>query len=54
MIQNAATVLKTVWDRNCIYRIGGDEFAIVCSDVEKEKIERDKRREERRARKTAE
>ena len=40
LIQNAATVLKTVWDRNCIYRIGGDEFAIVCSDVEKEKIEK--------------
>lgn len=40
LIQNAATVLKTVWDRNCVYRIGGDEFAVVCSDVEEEKIEK--------------
>ena len=40
LIQNAAAVLKTVWDRKYIYRIGGDEFAVVCSDVENEKTER--------------
>ena len=26
LIQNAAAILRTVWDRKCIYRIGGDEF----------------------------
>ena len=40
LIQNAATVLKTVWERKSIYRIGGDEFAIVCTDVKKEMMEK--------------
>ena len=40
LIQNAASVLKTVWNRKYIYRIGGDEFAVVCSDVEKETTEK--------------
>ena len=40
LIQNAAAVLKTVWDRKCIYRIGGDEFAVAYADVEKETIEK--------------
>jgi diguanylate cyclase (GGDEF)-like protein len=40
LIQNAASILRTVWDRKCIYRIGGDEFAVVYADVEKETIEK--------------
>ena len=40
LIQNAAAILRTVWDRKCIYRIGGDEFAVVYADVEKETIEK--------------
>ena len=40
LIQNAASVLKSVWDRKYIYRIGGDEFAVVCSDIDREKIEK--------------
>ena len=40
LIQNAASILRTIWDRKCIYRIGGDEFAVVYADVEKETIEK--------------
>lgn len=40
LIQNAAAVLKTVWDRKYIYRIGGDEFIVVCSNIDKEKMEK--------------
>lgn len=40
LIQNAATVLKTVFERKYIYRIGGDEFAVVCPDVKRETIEK--------------
>ena len=36
LIQNGAAILKKVWGSNFIYRIGGDEFAIVCSDMELE------------------
>ena len=39
LIQNAATILKKVWGSDFIYRIGGDEFAIVYFDVEKELVE---------------
>ena len=35
LIQSAASILKKVWERKNIYRIGGDEFAIVYSDVKK-------------------
>ena len=34
LIQNGAAILKKVWGNNFVYRIGGDEFAIVCSDME--------------------
>ena len=40
LIQNAASILRNVWDRKCIYRIGGDEFAVVYADVEKETVEK--------------
>ena len=29
LIQNGANVLKRIWKADCVYRIGGDEFAIV-------------------------
>lgn len=44
LIQNAASVLKTVWDKKHIYRIGGDEFTVVLADVEKETLEKQMRR----------
>ena len=34
LIQNGASILKKVWGSDCTYRIGGDEFVIVCSDME--------------------
>jgi diguanylate cyclase (GGDEF)-like protein len=34
LIQNAASIMKKVWNRNSIYRIGGDEFAIIRSGEE--------------------
>ena len=34
LIQNGASILKKVWGSDCTYRTGGDEFVIVCSDME--------------------
>lgn len=39
LIQNAASVLKKVWDRKWIYRIGGDEFAVIYTDTKKVSVE---------------
>ena len=36
LIQSGAAILKKVWGSDSTYRIGGDEFAIVCSDMEME------------------
>lgn len=36
LIQNGAAILKKVWGNNSIYRIGGDEFAIVRFGMGKE------------------
>ena len=41
LIQSGAAILKKVWGSDYTYRIGGDEFAIVCSDM---KIECAKKR----------
>ena len=41
LIQSGAAILKKVWGSDSTYRIGGDEFAIVCSDM---KIECAKKR----------
>jgi diguanylate cyclase (GGDEF)-like protein len=41
LIQTGADLLKKVWKNNFIYRIGGDEFTIIYSDVEKELVEKD-------------
>ena len=38
LIQNGASILKKVWGSDFTYRVGGDEFAIVCSDNENGKI----------------
>lgn len=39
LIQNGATILKKVWKSDFIYRVGGDEFAIVRFNIEKEQAE---------------
>ena len=36
LIQSGAAILKKVWGSDSTYRIGGDEFVIVCSDMEME------------------
>lgn len=41
LIKTGADLLKKVWKNNFIYRIGGDEFTIIYSDVEKELVEKD-------------
>ena len=38
LIKNAASILKKVWDRKYIYRIGGDEFVVICLNNGKETI----------------
>ena len=35
LIQSGAAILKKVWGSDSTYRVGGDEFVIVCSDMEK-------------------
>ena len=35
LIQRGAAILKKVWGSDSTYRVGGDEFVIVCSDMEK-------------------
>ena len=34
LIQSGAAILKKVWGSEGTYRIGGDEFVVVCSDME--------------------
>lgn len=41
LIQSGAAVLKKVWKSNFIYRIGGDEFAIVLLEAEKESVKKE-------------
>lgn len=36
LIQSGAAILRKVWGSDFTYRVGGDEFVIVCSDMEKE------------------
>ena len=40
LIQNAATILKKVWNGN-VYRIGGDEFAVVMMNVDAAKVKQE-------------
>lgn len=40
LIQSGASILKKVWGSDSTYRIGGDEFVIVCSGMEKECAEK--------------
>ena len=39
LIQNGASILKKIWDAKCVYRIGGDEFVILDSTMNKDKAE---------------
>ena len=36
LIQNGAAILKRVWGSEVTYRIGGDEFVVVCPDMKVE------------------
>ena len=36
LIQSGATILKKVWGSDSTYRVGGDEFVVVCFDMEEE------------------
>ena len=40
LIQNGAAVLKKIWGTKDVYRIGGDEFAILGMNVKKEEAEK--------------
>ena len=40
LIQNGAAILKKVWRSDFIYRVGGDEFVILYSDVKAEWVEK--------------
>ena len=40
LIQSAATVLKKVWNKN-VYRIGGDEFAVVLMNTDDTKVKQE-------------
>lgn len=40
LIQSAASVLKKVWNKN-VYRIGGDEFAVVMMNVDDAKVKQE-------------
>lgn len=40
LIQNASSVLKKVWDKK-VYRIGGDEFAVVMMNVDDAKVKQE-------------
>lgn len=39
LIQNGASVLKKIWGAKCVYRIGGDEFVILDSTMDKNEAE---------------
>ncbi len=41
LIQNGAAILKEVWGKQSIYRIGGDEFVILYPDANKEAVEKE-------------
>lgn len=41
LIQNGAALLKKIWKKQPIFRIGGDEFVILYADAEKEKVEKE-------------
>lgn len=43
LIQNGAFILKKVWGKRSVFRIGGDEFTIILFDVDKNAAEEKKR-----------
>ena len=40
LIQNGATILKKVWGSDFMYRVGGDEFVIICLGMDKGNAEK--------------
>ena len=38
LIQDTATILKSVYDENCIYRTGGDEFVIIQEKADEDTV----------------
>lgn len=40
LIQNGAAILKNIWGSDVTYRVGGDEFVMVCLDMEKENAQK--------------
>jgi diguanylate cyclase (GGDEF)-like protein len=42
LIKNAAFILKKVWGKRSVFRIGGDEFAIILFDIDKAAAEEKK------------
>lgn len=43
LIQNGAYILKKVWGKRSVFRIGGDEFAVLMFDVDNNTVEEKKR-----------
>ena len=43
LIQNGAFLLKKVWGKRSVFRIGGDEFAVILFDIDKAAAEEKKR-----------
>jgi diguanylate cyclase (GGDEF)-like protein len=41
LIQNGAATLKKIWDSKFIFRIGGDEFVVIYTDVIKDTVEKE-------------
>ena len=43
LIQNAAMILKKVWGKRSVFRIGGDEFAVLLFDMDIKFVDEKKR-----------
>jgi diguanylate cyclase (GGDEF)-like protein len=43
LIQNGAFLLKKVWGKRSVFRIGGDEFAVILFDMDEKAVEEKKR-----------
>ncbi len=39
LIQESANVLKEIFDSKSIFRVGGDEFVVICPEIDKDKFE---------------
>ena len=43
LIQNGASILKKVWGKRSVFRIGGDEFAVLLFDMDTKFVDEKKR-----------